>query len=370
MAAWTSRSPTPVSSPRWGAFWKRRFVRLYPPYLAAMVLSLGVIALIWYREGPIHSVTAAYAESGWGRLGADTVLHLFMVHNLTADFGMGLGNGPLWSLGMEEQLYALYFVFLLVHHRLGWTGLLGLGLGVTVAWSAWQAWAPRGIGVGYWQLGGWHLWPFEFWLMWIVGALTAEAHAGRVRLPDWCRSAALGWAAAALYVVLSAPLWLLLVGKASPLPALAQWSDAPVLAGAVALASWTMVQRLLIIFCFMTLINVLVGREQRLGPSSGRLSRWLAWVGLFSYALYLTHVLVIAVAETLFRWHYVDRIQLLPWRFLLYPPLCLGVAWVFFKLVEERFLHQSASGSRASSGPASAPGSLPGPQPASPAQAA
>lgn len=339
----SASSPAAALQPRWGAFWKRRFVRLYPPYVAAMLLSLGVLAFIWWRCGPVHSLTRGYAEYGWSRLGSDLLAHLLMVHNLTADFALSLGNGPLWSLGMEEQLYLLYFVFLSVHRFWGWRGLIALGLGLTGAWVGWQAFGPREIAVGLIRLGHWHTWPFSFWLMWILGAHAAEANAGRIRLPAWARSASLAAALALIYVLLSGPLWTVLTGQTS----VVLW----LIPAGSALAPWTMPLSVLldgfngqvIALAFYITLNIGVTRERIAGASSHPVVCWLAGVGLFSYSLYLTHVLVIAVAETALKWHYVSNWSLLPWRLAGYPLLCLGFAWLFFKLVEERFLRRAVN---------------------------
>lgn len=339
----SAASPLAPVQPRWGAFWKRRFVRLYPPYFVAMVLSLGVLALIWWRCGPVHSLTRGYAEHGWSRLAWDLLAHLFMVHNLTADFAFGLGNGPLWSLGMEEQLYLLYFVFLSVHRSWGWRGLMILGVSLAGAWVGWQAFGPSEVAIGPLRLGHWHTWPFHFWLMWILGAHAAEAHAGRVCVPAWARSAPLAVALAVLHVSLSGQLWTVLTGQTS----VVHW----LMAADSALAPWTVPLSALleglngqvIALAFYITLNIGVARERHVGASPHPVAGWLAGVGLFSYSLYLTHVLVIAVAETALKWHYLSKWSYLPWRLLAYPPVCLAVAWFFFKLVEERFLRRAAN---------------------------
>lgn len=80
----------------WLAYWSRRTYRLYPPYLAAIVFSL----LVSWGLG--EAVTRN------GLFGVDLLAHLLMLHNLTAEYANGLGNGAFWSLGTEEHLYLLY----------------------------------------------------------------------------------------------------------------------------------------------------------------------------------------------------------------------------------------------------------------------
>jgi peptidoglycan/LPS O-acetylase OafA/YrhL len=340
----SAASPDAPLRPRWGAFWKRRFLRLYPPYFVTMLLSVAVIGYLWLRLGPSHSVTADYASHGWDRLAWDFLAHLLMIHNLTSDFGLALGNGPLWSLGMEEQLYLLYFAFLLIHRRWRWRGLLVAGGGVLGLWNCWQAFGPAQLGTGPLRLGSWHLWPFAFWLMWILGALAAEAHHGRVHLPRWCSCWRWGAGLATSYLLVSEPFWRAWAGVSSPLGWLIEQGTIPAdwerpLGAALQAAS-----SLAVSLAFFVLLHRLVGQERQHGPSRSSAARWLAHVGWFSYSLYLTHVLVIAVAETTLGWHSMPKLRYLAWRMVLYPPLCLGFAWLFFKLVEERFLHAAAPG--------------------------
>lgn len=334
--------PAAPLRPRWGAFWQRRFMRLYPPYFVTMLLSVAVIGYLWLRLGPTHSVTAVYADQGWDRLAWDFLAHLLMIHNLTSDFGLALGNGPLWSLGMEEQLYLLYFAFLVIHARWRWRGLLVGGGGVLALWTCWQAFGPAQIGTGPLRLGSWHLWPFAFWLMWILGALAAEAHQGRVQLPRWCSSWRWGAGLAAGYIAVSGPFWTAWAGVSSPMAWLVDHQVLPAAWAQPFGAVLQVASSLTMALAFFVLLNRLVEHERQHGPSHSSAARWLARVGWFSYSLYLTHVLVIAVAETTLGWHYMPKLRYLAWRMLLYPPLCLGFAWLFFKLVEERFLHSAA----------------------------
>src|SRR5215212_5739606 len=93
-------------------FWKRRVRRLSPPYLAALVLYLCVLA---YKV-PVK-LTASYL---W-----DLGLHLFMLHNLDARTTYSI-NGAFWTLAIEEQLYLAYFLLLLLRIRFGWARTLVL----------------------------------------------------------------------------------------------------------------------------------------------------------------------------------------------------------------------------------------------------
>jgi peptidoglycan/LPS O-acetylase OafA/YrhL len=80
----------------WRRFWLRRFQRLYPPYVAAIIFSL-------FCNFALHQ---RFLDSSTP-LASDVTAHLLMVHNLSHDYGRNMGNAAFWSLGTEEQLYAL-----------------------------------------------------------------------------------------------------------------------------------------------------------------------------------------------------------------------------------------------------------------------
>src|ERR1700682_1328604 len=88
------------------AFWKRRFRRLYPPYLIALILYLAIAGFTTKFE-----LTPFYI---W-----DVLSHLFMIHNLDSHTVYSI-NGVFWTLAIEEQLYLAYFLLLFLRTRCGW----------------------------------------------------------------------------------------------------------------------------------------------------------------------------------------------------------------------------------------------------------
>jgi peptidoglycan/LPS O-acetylase OafA/YrhL len=153
----------------WRAFWVRRFWRLYPPYVAAMVLGL-------FAAAALHGHYTLSSETL-----VDVSLHLLMLHNLT-EFGASLGNGALWSLGMEEQLYALYAIALLPLIRWRWRWTLLLSALVAFVWRVLLFHRPDVAlpGLGF-DLGSWYFWPFGYWFHWTLGAYAVELSIRQVR---------------------------------------------------------------------------------------------------------------------------------------------------------------------------------------------
>ncbi|AIZ63628.1 hypothetical protein PK28_07875 [Hymenobacter sp. DG25B] len=138
---------------QFSSFINRRFWRIYPPYLAALLffsLSRGT-------EGGLSLLT-----------------HLTLTHNLLERTFFSI-NPALWSLGLEVQLYLLYPVLLWLRRHLGMSqttlaiGLLGLatmGTGLLL-----HARSP----VVY-------LSPPAMWILWAIGAFFGEQYFQQKRL--------------------------------------------------------------------------------------------------------------------------------------------------------------------------------------------
>ncbi len=314
----------------WAAFWRRRFRRLYPPYLAAILLTL-LIALVLY---PDYGTLWSDYRSGRVSAAGDVLTHLLMVHNLFRNYVIGLGNGPFWTLGLEEQLYALYAVLLLLRTRLSAARTLAVVGAVTLLW---YAVGVAGDALGH-PWGIWWTWPFSYWLLWALGAVAAEAHAGALTLPRWCHGWRVGLALVAAGLLLQPPVphmlyvdsglaarlgdghWLgRLALQVFPLHLPSAWLVGA--GGFVLLNRWL--------------------RAEAPGRPAGAGLRRLARVGVMSYSLYLTHTPVLHACEAGFQALGVGPdITGGLLRYAVCVPVCLGVGWAFFHLVERHFLNR------------------------------
>ena len=265
--------------PGWGRFWKRRFWRLYPTYLAAIVLSLAL--------APLHG---RYA---WDEAGVDSAVHLLMVHNLTDEYAAGLANPPFWSLGMEEQLYLLYVPLLAGFALLGGRAVWLAGA-VTVGWRTASA---SGFLQPVGPIGSYHNWPFYFWLHWALGAAAVDAWAGNRTLPTWSSSLKVA-AGLALFGIFANRHWIEFLDAS-------RWSGARWL-GPLVRHRWqiTAVCDLSFAVAFWCVLNRGLAWERSGGV--GRLAGvgraavgGLASVGLVSYSVYLAHM---PVFDLLGRW--------------------------------------------------------------------
>ncbi len=306
--AWARRKAD-TAAVSFGAFWKRRLHRLYPPYLAALLLSLaGLYVLHAVLGGASGSFATRLGYPSNGQLAVDLVLLLLLAQNLNGASGR-VGNGPFWTLALEEQLYALYFPLLYLRRRFGWTPALVVVLLTTLIWRTVAILAFPGPLQDTLLVVG----PSR-WFEWTLGALAVEAFLGRVTLPRWTRS---GRAGAALLAL-----------------ALAAF-DAPRLGAREAFI--TPFGDALFGLSLFVLVNYACHIRWAEGDRSSSVTRFFAWVGTFSYSLYLTHQLVIVAAKQVALRLGLGTAGVLVLRISL-PILA---AWVFFQIIERRFLSSS-----------------------------
>jgi peptidoglycan/LPS O-acetylase OafA/YrhL len=213
-----------------GRFYTRRIIRIYPVLIGALALTYA-----------LDSMSAMFAplHDKLGPLSITTLIgNLFSLQStVVAPLG---SNGPLWTLAIEIQFYALYPLLLMARRRFDSRTLLAASAVVAV--------------VSYRFLEGPGMeWFTSYYFFWILGFYAAELRArGLLQRPR----AALGWAGLAT-----------------------------TLAGCgVFFMSMYFGQFLWAIGFFLCLLNLLAKP-----PREGRLIRGLTAVGVFSYTLYATH---------------------------------------------------------------------------------
>jgi peptidoglycan/LPS O-acetylase OafA/YrhL len=255
--------------PRFFQFWKRRLLRLYPPYLGALLITL--VGLVYYN-GVVGSARGfpgilGYQDGNQARL--DLILLLGMAQNFNGA-SERIGNGPFWSLALEEQLYLLYFGLLALLRRFSWPLVLLTTFCVSIGWRVF-GYANAGAVPTGWQVLG----PGR-WFEWTLGALAVEAFAGRIVLPAWCRSPAV------------------------TLTALAAGIAAPTLATmAPGRVAWipTALETSIIGFACFNLVNCCVQAEKTTALFSARALLPLHALGKVSYSVYLIHSVAIVPAK-------------------------------------------------------------------------
>jgi peptidoglycan/LPS O-acetylase OafA/YrhL len=231
-------------------FYRRRFVRIYPPYLAAMVLSAAVA---W-------AMPAALSRSALVQVPtlAQVASHLLLVHTAVPGHDSAI-SAVFWTIALEAHFYALYPLLLAFRRRVSMAGLCASLLAVAIG--------ARLVALAFLPARDWLLVDesilrrgWEFCLgMWVAERLVHE--------PRSRPGARLAWASLALVT----------------------------LAGGIAVALVPGGLRVRA-FLWPVLFAAAVEAAARSQAGSAASRRPLRWLGERSYSLYLVHPVGLALA--------------------------------------------------------------------------
>lgn len=288
---------------RFGAFWKRRIRRLYPPYIIALLIFL----LLSASTAGINLTHFFFYDIG---------MHLLMLHNLDPSTCYTI-NGVFWTLAIEEQLYLTYFLLLFVRVRWGWGVTIAVCLSARLGWMLFShvVWLKTGFGIPVPESAAAH------WFTWALGAIGVEVMFGLVRLRGWSRDLRL---ATVLIIAASA------ISSYLPFIPKEMWLHD---------ACWFVIHPFWGLGFFILVNRMVLAenswlRQARL-PS---LVSMFSTLGVFSYSIYLTHELVIMQS---WRWTHPMLLQVAN-VFLVVIPATILFAWVFFWFCEKPFMVRRA----------------------------
>jgi peptidoglycan/LPS O-acetylase OafA/YrhL len=260
-------------------FWARRFARIYPVLLAALLLTF---ALDWFSY-QLPPVNHKLREIGLQAF----LINLFSLQGVA---GKTYGsNGALWTLSLEVQFYAVYPLLFALRRRLGITPVLALVALVNIV----SALVLERHDLQFFT---------SYWFSWTLGAWIADVRAQKAAAKDW--RLASNW----LYVLAAA---LTVLGCAAfhfgQYGAFQLW--------ALAFA------------CY--LYRALDRRTT--GSARSAVSRVLSRFGDFSFSLYLIHLPIFVLLSSLL---YRSTLQLSIWPSFGFMLVAVPVAYVFYRLVE------------------------------------
>ena len=271
----------------WGTFCIRRFFRIYPPYLVALLIFSFV---------PPWRFVSNDLDLG----GAQLVTHLFLVHNLWDRTMYGI-NASFWSIAVEVQIYALYPVLVWLAWRLGWrralwvTAVPEMGIRTYMAVHDMISSKPSADWIP--------VFPFSYWFSWAIAAAAAEAYL-KGHTPPFAR----------------VPLWVF------PVLLVTTGMYPPLQAFGFPLVALSMV----------CVINWLIARVENRPLSS--LPWWwrhLRFAGIVSYSAYLIHQPLVGTTVGLLERTRLSAhpVLILLLTFASWIPV-LALSWCFYRLLE------------------------------------
>lgn len=265
----------------------RRARRLYPPLVAALVVTLALDLAGAHLQLPtaLRATPNALINANLGFDHSPRVLLRNLVFIMDPVFG---SDGPLWSLNYEWYFYMIYpAVYLIARRSLA-------AATAAVATLAALGFAP------IWSTGmSWLRVVLQLMIAWWFGALLAERFAGRVKVRY-----------GALSALMLAPL-VLGVGRWNPFA-----------------------RDIVVALGFTGLVAALLGFQER-GGSLRPLER-LRPLGEMSYTLYVIHFPILVFMSGLLLRALSGLPQSFGWAGL-GVAICLSVAWAMHLVVERPF---------------------------------
>lgn len=303
------------------AFWRRRFLRLYPPYWIAVVVCLGLTVA---AEG-LHAATHHSRPWVWfgGQVPAPVMVAAFVLV-VPANVVFLTHFGRAWSLALEEQLYALYSAgqrwrsrWMRPQRLLLVAGTLSVGwpLLLMLVKSGWVPFADGGTSREELLLFQVPALAFP----WVLGFALAESRAGRIRMSRWLMSPVVGVVVLVTTVVVRHTTTLIvhLPAGRDVVPADALFNAAFAWGYAATVSGFVLDRGV---------------ASQRVSRS--RVVEVLALGGLWSYSLYLLHPAFLELIDRRSHLAGAPRV-LVGWA------VALVGSYIFFRVVERRWLLRS-----------------------------
>jgi peptidoglycan/LPS O-acetylase OafA/YrhL len=266
-------------------FWARRFARIYPVLLAALLLTF---ALDWFSF-QLPPVNHKLREIG---------LHAFLVNlfSLQGVAGKTYGsNGALWTLSLEVQFYAIYPLLFALRRRFGMTQLLALVALVNIV----SAYVLERHDLQFFT---------SYWFSWTLGAWIADGRAQKASAMNTRRASNGLYAVAAVLVALGCVAF-----------HFGQYGAFQLWALGFAFYLYKALDR---------------------GAGETPVARVLSRFGDFSFSLYLIHLPIFVLLSSLL---YRSTLQLSIWPSFGFMLVAVPVAYVFYRLVELPAMKWSAS---------------------------
>jgi peptidoglycan/LPS O-acetylase OafA/YrhL len=271
------------TKPCWKIYFKRRFWRIYPTYLIAILFT---------------SVISYFCHMKWGDIDWNFE-RIFRVATVSQNYPPGNGqfltNPSLWTIPLEIEFYALYPLAFFCILKFGFFTLLILSVGFSVL----GIYLTR-LGLQWVSYTSLLLWP-----SWLLGAWIASLH--RENKLSKLK----------IVPVSSMLILFLVIALASRLKNWEGWTQ---------YASWT--------GFYFTLFLVFLRFEKSItGLRENLFFKSLAWLGQISFSLYLIHFPLFKLFGFIHLYYFQEK----PANFIISLAYMIPVfflAWIFYRLIE------------------------------------
>ena len=289
-----------LKEPTFGIFFWKSFWRICPPYFIT-------VFMFFVSDLLLHQI-----DKSDGAFQLAT--HLLMIHNFWTDSRFGI-NPSFWSIAVEAQLYLIYPILLLLQRLFGWKTTIGIALFLefmlkqgAYTLSLHGIMMPQPLTEG----------PLAYWCSWSIGAWMADKYKRRKAL-NWPR----------LLSPITCTLLVLATWIYKPISPLEFLAVALLCASVIA---WKLTP-IILRPCATPRRNS--GIEDRILVN---FRRYLAFIGIISYSLYLLHQPIISLMNKLLTLapFYRELPTLLQYFTLLVVTLMVSLpsAYVFHVLIE------------------------------------
>lgn len=296
---------------------RRRAHRILPPYYFALLLSL---LLIWAL--PLMQTPHDTAWDSKLPVKLESIMtHLLLVHNIHTHWIFKI-NGPLWSVATEWQIYFTFPVLLLLWRR--------YGLGAATAAAVIVGILPELVlphRISFWWLHPWYLGLFGIGMAAAIVAFDTKGTTEKVK-----RLASNGWIVGGLVLLV-----VVILAISKPLNLSLTFTEVMVgLAVSAVIVYYTLKE------------HAMQGRPLLLRFLNGKVAVGL---GAFSYSIYLIHSPILAAINLYtLNLQMTDNMRLL-FMLLVAVPVSVLIAYVFYLLVERRFLNMPPKAAATSATP-------------------
>jgi peptidoglycan/LPS O-acetylase OafA/YrhL len=298
-------------------YMKRRIKRIWPPYYAALILSIAIILLVPGMGEPSND---RYHDLHLPLTFENVLTHALFIHNWVPSHSLQI-NAPLWTIAVEEQIYLL-FPFLLLPF---WRRQQG---GRMIVSAMLIGWLPMLV-LPFEVYHSSHVW---YLILFALGATGVSINfSNRPREALVRNRVPWGLAGVAILVI-----W---VGITKVAPRLLGLGDSfahntepvtdVIFGGAMA--------------CFLVHLTETWKRgKPRFSFLAVFDSRPAIRLGVFSYSIYLMHAPVLSLLTQFLRSAGIDNEALYVLLLMVGVPLVIAVTYLFHLIFERPFMPQAA----------------------------